>query len=264
MLVHRPLLALVCTSVVSTACASAKDTGSGETSAASVAPTSVAADDDDDPSTPSDPSDPSDPSAPDPTDVDDTGPAGDDCCLAHAGPGCNDVTVEACVCQDDAVCCTFDWDAACVAAARNRCGACGGGSATTDPTTGPEPTSTSLDDGATSDMTASTDPTQTNDACCQVTASPGCPSDPQLEACVCQLDEFCCMQSWDEICVGEAITDCGAMCTFGTGCCEPHPSPGCDEVPVETCVCAIDPFCCQRQWDTICVGQVTSEQCGAC
>jgi hypothetical protein len=44
-------------------------------------------------------------------------------------------------------------------------------------------------------------------------------------------------------------------------CCTPNATPGCatDNV-LEACVCAIDPFCCNEQWDIVCAGQI--EVCG--
>lgn len=38
----------------------------------------------------------------------------DDCCVAHAQPGCSDAEVEACVCAADDACCSSSWDQVCV------------------------------------------------------------------------------------------------------------------------------------------------------
>ncbi|MBX7083207.1 MAG: hypothetical protein K1X88_28630 [Nannocystaceae bacterium] len=48
--------------------------------------------------------------------ADTTGGAVDvgDCCSAHAGSGCSNDTIEACVCATDDVCCTTAWDDVCV------------------------------------------------------------------------------------------------------------------------------------------------------
>jgi len=48
------------------------------------------------------------------------------------------------------------------------------------------------------------------------------------------------------------------------GCCVAHAAAGCSDAAVETCVCAVDPFCCSTQWDATCVDEVASESCGAC
>ena len=56
------------------------------------------------------------------------GPATHDCCETGAA-GCDDATVEACVCAQDSFCCSTEWDAQCVAEVDSfGCGDCGGGS----------------------------------------------------------------------------------------------------------------------------------------
>ncbi len=40
--------------------------------------------------------------------------------------------------------------------------------------------------------------------------------------------------------------------------------PGCDDAAVQTCVCAVDPFCCETEWDDLCVIGVEFYQCGDC
>lgn len=72
----------------------------------------------------------------------DTGlPAGDGCCEAHEGPGCNEAPVQQCVCEVEQTCCLFDWDETCVALAEGKCAATCESSGDTgstggDPTTG--------------------------------------------------------------------------------------------------------------------------------
>jgi hypothetical protein len=39
----------------------------------------------------------------------------------------------------------------------------------------------------------------------------------------------------------------------GSGCCEPHGGPGCNEPDVQTCVCKTLPECCVFEWDQPCV-----------
>lgn len=46
-----------------------------------------------------------------------TGGAGTDCCTPHGAPGCDDDTIEQCVCTEDPFCCGEpggNWDEACV------------------------------------------------------------------------------------------------------------------------------------------------------
>jgi hypothetical protein len=43
-----------------------------------------------------------------------------------------------------------------------------------------------------------------------------------------------------------------------------HAAAGCVDTPVEACVCAQDPYCCDSQWDGVCVDEVVSLGCGTC
>ncbi|MEX1363907.1 MAG: hypothetical protein AB1Z98_12315 [Nannocystaceae bacterium] len=56
------------------------------------------------------------------------------------------------------------------------------------------------------------------------------------------------------------------VCRTGadTNCCSTGHGAGCEVDPVESCVCAADPYCCNTNWDSICVGEVTSLGCGSC
>ncbi len=52
-------------------------------------------------------------------------------------------------------------------------------------------------------------------------------------------------------------------CPGPESCCVPHGTPACDNVDCCRRVCAIDPFCCDIQWDQICVNEAaTFPQCG--
>ena len=46
-------------------------------------------------------------------------------------------------------------------------------------------------------------------------------------------------------------------------CCETGEA-GCADSAVESCVCAIDPYCCDSAWDQTCVDHVQAEGCGTC
>ncbi|MEM7153176.1 MAG: hypothetical protein AAF799_10045 [Myxococcota bacterium] len=52
-----------------------------------------------------------------------------------------------------------------------------------------------------------------NTNCCFENGTPGC-EDLAVESCVCAFDPYCCNTDWDDICVGEAINDCGAQCSL--------------------------------------------------
>lgn len=47
--------------------------------------------------------------------------------------------------------------------------------------------------------------------CCQQSGSPGC-EEPEVVACVCERDDYCCDVRWDGTCVGEADEFCKAEC----------------------------------------------------
>ncbi len=47
-------------------------------------------------------------------------------------------------------------------------------------------------------------------------------------------------------------------------CCEPDGSMGCEVVEVQDCVCELDAFCCETEWDANCAMEVNSLGCGEC
>ncbi|MCC6665605.1 MAG: hypothetical protein IT375_17760 [Polyangiaceae bacterium] len=51
---------------------------------------------------------------------------------------------------------------------------------------------------------------------------------------------------------------------FTGDCCMTQPGPGCGDPSVWQCVCPKDSFCCNNNWDSICVNEVTSLGCGKC
>ena len=90
----------------------------------------------------------------------------------------------------------------------------------------------------------------------------GC--DPCVSS-ICQSDPYCCNVSWDSQCVGEVQTVCGSGTCAGNcphSLCTPGPSNTpftsfCDSPG--TCVqliCALDSYCCNFDWDSICVSEV--------
>jgi hypothetical protein len=153
---------------------------------------------------------------------------GGDCCAANGTNGCDDVACCETVCAADPFCCDGGWDGECVEAAAALCStvdcigdACGGPG-----------------------------------ACNVAHGGIGC-SDATCCATVCAADFFCCQVSWDEVCVDEAVALCGIalpVCPGGGGdCFGANGSPGCDDVACCESVCAVDAFCCDTTWDTLCV-----------
>lgn len=132
------------------------------------------------------------------------------------------------------------------------------------PTSSPpesEPSS-SEDDGGSSSTGPAPDPTD----CCIEHSSVGC-GDPMVEACVCELDRFCCEEEWDVECVTKVDAfGCGECDPkFDAGdCCTPNSTPGCADPSASECVCALDDFCCSIEWDHVCVDLLSESGCGDC
>ncbi|MEM1029227.1 MAG: hypothetical protein AAGN82_02705 [Myxococcota bacterium] len=97
------------------------------------------------------------------------------------------------------------------------------------------------------------------------------------EAAVCQADPYCCNNEWDQLCVNQVPAECGPNTCGGGGgsgggnpqncsnfdVCSSGPVPPSDQCTSCTAaVCLADPYCCNNQWDSICVGKVNAE-CGA-
>jgi hypothetical protein len=47
-------------------------------------------------------------------------------------------------------------------------------------------------------------------------------------------------------------------------CCQVNGGPGCTDPECEACVCGIDPFCCDVQWDSLCVGEAQNRCADPC
>ncbi|MCA9711322.1 MAG: hypothetical protein KDK70_36120, partial [Myxococcales bacterium] len=187
--------------------------------------------------------DPSDTTPPDP-DGTTSPPSGQDCCAGGSEPGCNDPAVEACVCGEIAFCCDTGWEKVCASAVEALgCGHCGGAD-TGEP---PPP-------GESSGGEPPPPPPPMGD-CCEVQMTPGC-ADAAVQDCVCAQDDYCCMMEWDQLCVDQVdelmCGDCGGvMPPPGVSpCCEAQMGPGCGDTAIEDCVCLIDDYCCNVEWDS--------------
>ncbi|MCB9717031.1 MAG: hypothetical protein H6712_24455 [Myxococcales bacterium] len=198
-----------------------------------------------------------------------------DCCEANGSPGCENKAVELCVCASDEWCCDSEWDSACAALIEALgCGHCTAGD-------GGEPPPPGGDDGA------------SGGECCSEHSAPGC-DEPEVEACVCAIEPFCCDTRWSAACTAvlevHGCGECGAEPPPPSGgdsggepppppggdsggepppggdgdCCADNGTPGCDDATIESCVCASDAYCCDTEWDGVCVGEVGSLGCGTC
>ena len=154
------------------------------------------------------------------------------CCEAHGGIGCDDVVCKDCVCDLDPACCTdgLGWDADCVSRANIECAV----SCTCEPA---------------------------GSCCVEHFDTLGC-DDRRCQDCVCAFDAPCCTEGWDSRCAEVAGSDCSERCTGCVNCCDVSDSPGCSEDSCESCVCALDNFCCDEGWDGGCVDRAF-ENCGS-
>lgn len=87
----------------------------------------------------------------------------------------------------------------------------------------------------------------------------------------CEIDEnssapggpFFCISDCDPDCNTNGVPDACDV-TGGHDCCEFSHGPGCSNSAIRACVCAVDPYCCDVDWDRLCVQEVASEGCGDC
>jgi len=162
---------------------------------------------------------------------------------AKLTPGCS--SCAAAVCGAEPYCCDTDWDQLCVDQVAANCGSnfCGGGGGNPPPNSCAHPECTEGEK-----------------------LNPGCSS---CATAVCGADPYCCDNDWDSICVGLVPQECGA--NF----CGSQQQPSCAhsecsngaklDANCSSCagaVCAADSYCCDTEWDNICVGLV-SQHCGA-
>ena len=108
-----------------------------------------------------------------------------DCCAPQPSEsgivGCGEKLCQDCVCALDSNCCDVEWDGICASRATGEC-----------------------------DLRCSCEPL--ND-CCFGREEPGCEI-PTCEACVCDIDEFCCSEFWDPGCAEDLAVsaECAAVC----------------------------------------------------
>ena len=107
-------------------------------------------------------------------------------------------------------------------------------------------------------------------SCSHDVCEEGGPLQPSCGSCaadICQIDEYCCNNGWDATCIQEVEQYCAGGCGGGQGGSCAHDECSTGAALDETCssctsaVCSADPFCCQTEWDDVCVGEVATE-CG--
>lgn len=169
-------------------------------------------------------------------------------------------------------------------------GSSGGADDGSDPTitTGISSTPSTMSVGDDTTGSPTTDPGSSSDGgdggsgdCCSAHPSPSC-SDDTCSNAVCAMNASCCAFEWDGSCVelAEQLCDGCTGATMGSSegdgtdsgsddggsndqCCVETPGmPGCPNQLLEDCVCGQDPFCCDNEWDGMCVG-IGTDLCGA-
>ena len=196
-----------------------------------------------------------------------------ECCNVHATPGCSNSECEAFVCEVEPLCCQIEWDLACVMAAADLCGV-----------ESPSDCCNFLGPpGGCSDPKCEAIVCAADPFCCDTSWDTLCGFEAQ-ELC----GDLCCCNGDDSglvtICHippgnpdnahtitislnalaahlahGDTIGECpdGGVCPpSDNDCClaSPDDTPGCNNNECCEIVCAIDPFCCETNWDRICAG----------
>lgn len=204
----------------------------------------------------------------------------------------------AAVCNQDPYCCTDEWDGQCIGAANQLCndiccgdGACTGeqcgecladcGSCPPAPTC-PHTVCYGANNAAPLNTTDCYDPCidevcavidMDTDNCCEPAIpvwSAECTAKAK-ELCgewacikdVCDAMPSCCTTSWTTACVNlvKTTASCGTTCDCAHSVCDSGPedtplAKGCN--PCVDAVCEGDAYCCDADWDGICVGEVAT------
>ncbi len=148
-------------------------------------------------------------------------PRGGACCEARTNPGCDDAAVQSTVCGIFSHCCDSKWDIRCVGEAE-KLGVCSAA------TTGASSTGSGSSDD--SNASAEDDDGMGGDGSC--------------------LSNSDCMSG--QTCLDGTCITAGAS----NGCCVESMTPGCNSDVIMACVCGVDPFCCDSEWDDACVDTV--------
>jgi len=205
------------------------------------------------------------------------------CFLANASPGCDDISCCTAICAADPFCCTTSWDGFCAGAAATVCtpacpsdcagdlnddgtvagadlgillnnwGKAGCGDLNNDGVVNGADLGALLNNWGACPLSCG-DPNA--GSCCEANGSPFC-DDAACCLAVCAVDPFCCDVIWDNACANQAqqICDvCAPPCAHSPCVTGDALDPACDPCVAE--ICAVDPFCCQNSWDSVCVKQV--------
>lgn len=165
--------------------------------------------------------------AEDDEDPDETGRDGMNCCEPHTSPGCEEPDVRACTCDVDPVCCMSAWDESCVEIASVNCSptCMPGGGGTAHGETGLTASASADDSSGTNDVDDDGSSTAGDDDTTGDPDDDGTTGEPEME---------------------------GPCCAATPG------EAGCASDAIESCVCAFDEYCCNNNWDYLCVQEAAS------
>lgn len=105
------------------------------------------------------------------------------------------------------------------------------------------------------------DPGFDDDTCCgciERSRDGGCPDDPVCEEAICgEVNPRCCRR-WQNDCVSAALVICQNLDTC-CGCLNIGNNGRCiNDQECTNIICDVDPYCCNNQWDDICVVQANA------
>ncbi|HZO14056.1 MAG TPA: DUF6748 domain-containing protein [Polyangiaceae bacterium] len=107
-------------------------------------------------------------------------------------------------------------------------------------------------------------------SCAHSECSAGTKLDASCSSCadsVCAADSYCCNNEWDSICVAAAEQSCQTCTPPAPTCAHSECGTGVAlESECSSCakaVCGIDSYCCNNEWDSVCVDEAAS-MCGSC
>lgn len=193
------------------------------------------------------------------------------------------------VCAQDPACCTDQWDGQCIGLANQLCDSicCGNDQCVAEDCNGcpadcgmcaPPPTCghTVCAQGEALNTTDCFDPC-VEDVCamdpwccdkpplqwpgeCVAMAKMLCGAEPCVET-VCASKPECCTTGWSADCVTEAMTACSVQCNCDHSICNEGGPLNAMCNPCADDICTFDPYCCNNNWDGICVGEV-GQICG--
>ncbi|MGB0592581.1 MAG: hypothetical protein ACPGU1_23130 [Myxococcota bacterium] len=190
-------------------------------------------------------------------------------CEVGVLPFSSDPDITACVCAQDAWCCTNAWDSLCVQLADGVCGAscdCSEDNCEADADCGACFGNACVDGEWTCDegMCVQGEP-----VVCDDPEAVGCLTaqcDPETGACVTAADPELCDDS--SACTIDSCDGETGACTYASSdvCGDQHPcasaiSPGNGDPDVQACVCDLDPYCCNSAWDAACIDEAQAN-CG--